>query len=239
MNNAYSILAQFYDELMDVDYMNWANYLISLFGKEVKSVLDLGCGTARLTNELHKRDYNVVAVDSSRAMLSIAWENYANSFPILNQNLIGLDLGKKFDAIISTCDVINYLIKEDDLLKAFKRIKAHLGCQGKFLFDISSKYKLENLIGENTFAEDNLDYAYIWQNQLHGNLLNMDLTFFILDADKSCYLRFEENHTQRAWHVDEILSILKKAGFSDVEVLTCFTKEKVVEVAERIQFIAY
>ncbi|MBE6758367.1 MAG: class I SAM-dependent methyltransferase, partial [Ruminococcaceae bacterium] len=64
--SGYSSLAMVYDRLMEVDYSERADYLLSLFslhGGKYGTLLDLACGSGSLTLELAKRGCDMVAVD--------------------------------------------------------------------------------------------------------------------------------------------------------------------------------
>jgi SAM-dependent methyltransferase len=237
MNKAYTFLAQFYDELMDVDYNNWANYLIKYFDSSSKTLLDLGCGTAHITNVFHENGYKVVGVDSSLSMLNYAWEIYKNKFPILHQDIRDLELGQKFDVIISTCDVINYITSKEDLVKVFGSVFSHLEEGGTFLFDISSSSKLMNALGDNTFAEQNEEFAYIWENEIVNDIVVMNLSFFIYDKEKNSYNRYEEKHTQKIWEISEVKNLLDSSGFTIISCYEGFTSNAVTELSDRVQFV--
>ena len=106
---------------------------------------------------------------------------------------------------------------------------------GLLLFDISSQYKLENILGCNTFAEDEPAGAYIWKNNYdpESRLIEMELTFF--ERQGELYRRFTERHIQRAHGVDELLSALNRAGF-DAEAYDFETMDPVKPDSERVQF---
>ena len=75
---AYSSFAQVYDLFMDnVPYEEWSRYLISLL-KEYQvtdgTVVELGCGTGKMTRLLADAGYDMVGVDNSAEMLEIAGE---------------------------------------------------------------------------------------------------------------------------------------------------------------------
>ena len=57
--SSYQYLAQFYDELMEVDYALKAEYLLSVFekyrGQIPASLIDLACGTGSLALELARK----------------------------------------------------------------------------------------------------------------------------------------------------------------------------------------
>jgi SAM-dependent methyltransferase len=67
------------------------------------SVLDLGCGTGRLSNVLAQRGYDVIAVDESEAMLA----HLDVRVQAVQRRIEGLDLGRKFDAVVLASNLIN------------------------------------------------------------------------------------------------------------------------------------
>lgn len=74
----YETFARVYDELMDnVPYEEWGTYLIRKLredGIQDGLVLDLGCGTGKMTRILRDAGYDMIGVDSSEDMLEIAME---------------------------------------------------------------------------------------------------------------------------------------------------------------------
>lgn len=81
------------------------------------------------------------------------------------------------------------------------------------MFDVSTKYKLERIIANNTFASDEGDAAYIWDNSYDRarSLCEMRLTFF--SRRDQLYERFEETHVQRAHTERELRGALAETGF--------------------------
>ena len=71
----YDLIAPIYDKVNgDVDYAAWADFIEKIIEKEYKCgkpelVLDLGCGTGRMTLELARRGYDMTGVDYSTEML--------------------------------------------------------------------------------------------------------------------------------------------------------------------------
>ena len=73
----YDLLAPYYDAInSDIDYTKWADFIEKILNKECKSrpdlILDLGCGTGKMTLELAKRGYDMTGIDYSPEMLDIA-----------------------------------------------------------------------------------------------------------------------------------------------------------------------
>ena len=78
----YGAFAWYYDELTEnVSYQKRADYFLQLiekFGSSGPIVLDLACGTGSLSMELAQRGCDVIGVDASEDMLSVAQEKQWN-----------------------------------------------------------------------------------------------------------------------------------------------------------------
>ena len=199
----YSNFARVYDSLMEsVDRKAWLEYIISLFGDaKIERVADCACGTGALMFKhanssgfwvaggtgalsipLAKRGYKVTGLDASEEMLRIAAENARAervNVPFVCQDMRRLALHRPADAVLAVCDGVNYLT-----LKGaegfFANAYAALREGGMLLFDISSRYKLSTILGNNTFAEDESAAAYIWKNAYDEQTkqIQMELTLF-------------------------------------------------------------
>lgn len=242
--DSYGKLAGIYDELMvDFNYEDWFNYIEDILGKynkKPKKVLEMACGTGNLSYHLGGKGYNLTCFDLSSDMLSRADKKLFGfkNVKILNQNMIDFNLYETFDCIVSICDSINYITKEDDLLETFKNVWNHLEDDGIFIFDINSFYKLKYIIGNNIFTEDREDIFYTWQNYFDDdeNICEFYLTFF-LSEDGKTFERFDEDHIEKAYKVEEIVQLLKKAGFKDIDCFEAFSFQNPSDETERINFV--
>ncbi len=124
--DAYRIFAKYYDELTkNVDYAHRAEKLDSLikeYNKKAKLVLDLACGTGSLTLELLKLGYDVIGVDSSTEMLSIASKKCCGKALLLNQGAEDLDLYGTVDAVICMLDSVNHFKDKGVIMKVFEKM---------------------------------------------------------------------------------------------------------------------
>ncbi len=242
--NTYSDMAQVYDAFMhkDIDYEKWADYienLFDLYDVNPQLVCDLACGTGNMTIPLARRGYDMTGVDISEEMLNVARDK-ADGLDILflNQNITDLDLYGTMGAFICMIDGLNYVLPPKSLLKLFKRIKTcFIDDGGLFIFDISTEYKLKNIIGSNTFIHGGKKIFYTWQNRYFEKkkLSDMFLTFFV--ERNGVYSRFEERHLQRAHSENELRTLLKQAGFTTVDTYDELTFSKPREESGRIVFV--
>lgn len=242
---AYTGFAELYDEFMDnVPYEEWCEYLVSLlkaYGCQDGILLDLGCGTGTLTEQLDKQGYNMIGVDVSEDMLSIAMDKRAESgrdILYLLQDMREFELYGTVAAAVSICDSMNYLTETEDLIKVFQLVNNYLDPGGYFIFDLNTRYKYEEVMGNTTIAEDRGDSAFIWENEFDSeNGLNYySLALFMEDEDGR-YSRFDEEHVQRAYNIEEIRTAAETAGMKFVTAYDAFTTEPPKKNSERIYVV--
>lgn len=244
----YKKMAALYDKLIqaDIDYENWADYLTeSLSHSEikVKDVLEIGSGTGNITLPLARKGFNLTGVDTSEDMLSIADEK---SFSVglnirwLNGDISSLKLDSQYDAAISCLDTFNYILDDKSLLAAFKNIAGALKSGGIFIFDINSRYLLEEIYGSNSFNYADDDICYLWECCYDDNseINEYGITFFVREEGKNLYERFEEVHRQRVYDPFKIKELLELAGFKEIKITGFMSDEPWCETDEKIQITA-
>ncbi len=242
---SYTEFAHIYDKLMhaDVNYEHWADYIENIFDMydiNPSLVCDLACGTGNITIPMSRRGYDMTGVDISEDMLNTAREKSVGlDILYLNQSLTKLDLYGSMGAFLCMIDGFNYILSPKQLENIFKRLKTcFMDPNALLIFDISSRHKLKNIIGNNTFIHSEKDIFYSWQNRYieDKNISDMMLTFFT-KSDKG-YRRFEERHLQRAYSEKEIKYLLKNAGFKEINTYNELTFDSATPESERIVFIA-
>ncbi|MBR5566214.1 MAG: class I SAM-dependent methyltransferase [Roseburia sp.] len=102
---AYTSFAQVYDLFMDnVPYEEWSEYIIALLKEEKIEnglVLDLGCGTGKMTRLLAKAGFDMIGIDYSEDMLEIAREyQYHNQAVETEQVHVGEELEPLSEAVL-------------------------------------------------------------------------------------------------------------------------------------------
>lgn len=237
----YENLSLIYDSMIEVDYDKWINFIAEYVSREKigKRALEIGCGTGNMTLKLKETGFDVIALDSSEDMLSCAQDKlFKKRYKVmfLKGDAKDFKIDKRFDIAFSFCDVYNYITDEKDLIKGFKNAYNHLLNNGVFIFDISTKYKLKNIIGNNTFTMNSDDLCYIWDNYFEDDLVEMYITFFIKKGE--LYKRVDENHIQRAYSIDLIKKSLIDSGFKEIEVYSDYSFNKIKDDGLRATFIA-
>ena len=244
---AYSSFAQVYDLFMDnVPYEEWSGYLIKLlkeYGIKEGLLLELGCGTGKMTRLLKTAGYDMIGVDNSEDMLEIArekqFEEEDSTILYLLQDMREFELYGTVRAVVSICDSMNYILEEKELLQVFKLVNNYLDPQGIFIFDLNTLYKYKELLGETTISENREEGSFIWDNYFdeEEQINEYDLTLFIRE-ENDLYRKYEETHYQRAYELATVKKLLMQAGMEFVAAYDAFSKEPVKEDSERIYVIA-
>lgn len=266
---AYTDFAEVYDIFMDeTPYEKWADFLDGMIQKygiskpvtgsreadkneaadllesERNLVLDLGCGTGKLTELLYQKGYDMIGIDSSREMLNVAMdrkEKTGSDILYLCQDMRDLDLYSTVGTVISVCDSINYLTEDIDVEDTFRLVENYLYPGGLFIFDFNTVYKYKTVIGDDTIAENRDNCSFIWENYYHEEecINEYDLTVFVkTDERQGLFRRFCETHYQRGYTLEEMEGFVKAAGMSIVSVLDADTHKMPGETSERIYIAA-
>lgn len=106
-------------------------------------ILELGCGSGRITVPLARNGHEVVGVDLSRTMLARARERVA-TLPEKRRALVELQqgdfrdlaLGRRFSLVICPFNAVMHLYERADFERFADVVKRHLAPGGHFVFDV-------------------------------------------------------------------------------------------------------
>jgi len=239
MFKAYSALAGLYEKLTAYDGNGeWAEYVCKKLSEYApnKKGIDCACGSGYFTRAEKRAGFDVSGTDISEEMLRYAEENSIKAKLNISytlQNMENLKTFEKVGFITVINDGINY-VKQDRLLKTFCSFNKALISGGILAFDISSEYKLKNIIGNNMFGEDDDDVSYMWFNKLLSDRVVMDLSFFIKEGET--YIKKEEHHEQYIHTRESVEQALSAAGFT-IKEESGRLGENLSDNSERIIFI--
>ncbi len=243
---AYTGFAQVYDTFMNnVPYHQWADYLESLlqeYGVAQGLLLELGCGTGTMAEEMAARGYDMIGVDSSEDMLSEALEKKWDSgheILYLCQDMRSFELYGTVAAAYCVCDSLNYLTTREDLVQMFRLVNNYLDPGGIFVFDCNTAAEYRSPLRQAPIVETQEGDTMIWENLWDEVSRENEhrLTLFLQEEDGR-YRKEEEIHIQRAWEPPQIREALRESGLEFVAEYEAFTRREPDAGSCRIYFIA-
>lgn len=254
----YTGFASVYDLFMDnVPYEDWTDYIEKLLNKhgiDQGLLLELGCGTGSITTRLADKGYEMIGIDASEDMLAIARDNNVervNKILYLCQDMREFELYGTVAAVISVCDSMNYILNEEDLLKVFRLVNNYLDPGGLFIFDLDTEYAYQEILGDNTIAENREEGSFIWENTYYEEekINEVNLTLFLPDVEdetevtsvtnrSTLYRKYEETHYRRAYSLDTIKHLLEQAGMEWITAYDTLTEKKPRQKSERVYILA-
>ena len=175
MYSGYQALAGVYDCLnREIDYGHWSAFLEACFDRFLPArpriVLDLACGTGRMTFPLADRGYDMIGIDGSEDMLAEAYrkstertirlldEAGTDELPagvttplFLCQDMRSFELYGTVDAAVCCLDSINYLCGDGDLDACLACLYLYIAPGGLLVFDVNSPVTFEKVYGGNAY----------------------------------------------------------------------------------------
>jgi ubiquinone/menaquinone biosynthesis C-methylase UbiE len=246
---SYEQFAYAYDRLMaDMPYPQWVAYAKRKWaqaGLTPRKIVDLACGTGNISVPLALMGYDVIGIDLSEQMLSVAEHKTQHtvlpsggSLSWFQGDLRDWSIGEEVDAVVSFCDSINYLLEESDIKDAFHAVYAALRPGGLFLFDVHMPQQLVTYAATQPFIYNEDDISYIWTCELDEERMEIqhDLSIFVVEEGSRLYRKIEETHVQRAYPLQWLKEQLRIAGFTDIDETADFEERSPDVGAQRAFF---
>lgn len=191
---------------------------------DVKTVLDLTCGTGSQVFWLTKHGYKVTGCDINSKMLKIAkgkakQEDLAIKF--IKGDMRTTNIGT-FDAVITIFNAVGHLTKED-FEKAMRNINNNLRSGGIYIFDI---FNLDYFLHEDNITQLTIDWqtisAGIKARKIQYSTINKEgvlASYTICHEEKE----FEKPkisksvQTLQIYTADQLKDMLEQNGFKVIE----------------------
>ncbi|WP_152658003.1 class I SAM-dependent methyltransferase [Oceanobacillus sp. CFH 90083] len=147
-----------YDEMYS-KYQDDLLYLMENVSGMDKPIIDLACGTGRLTIPMAKRGLNMVGVDLHGGMLSRAKQKAAAeqvNIIFEQQDCTELDLAYKSPLIFMTGNSFQHFLTNESQDALFQSVKKHLLPNGQFIFDTRNP-DIDELSVDSEFEESHVN----------------------------------------------------------------------------------
>lgn len=123
-------------------------------------ILELACGTGRITIPIAEEGFLITGLDNSNPFLELAVEKAIDknlSIKWINQSMASFDLNRKFNLILLTGNAFLHLLELKDIENCILYVIKHLKKDGRFIFD-SMKPWLQGLMTDPKDIASHTDY---------------------------------------------------------------------------------
>jgi len=207
-------------------------------------IIELCCGSGRLTIPLAKENLNICGVDNSKSMLEKARlkaKNEKLEIDFIEADIRTLDLPNKYDLIFIPFNSIHHLYENNDLFDTLKMVKKHLKDDGLFILDCynpNMHYIIDAEKGKNKIAEYKtidgrkviIEQTMKYENKTQIN--RIEWHYFINDKFDSI-----QNLDMRMYFPQELNSYLKSSGFTIIHKFGNFDEDKFEDNSEKQIFV--
>lgn len=228
-SSMYKTYAHCYDKFYHAKaYDKESSFIDALLTKyQVKTVLDVGCGTGAHLFELEKMGYDCEGLDFNLEMIEVARKKIKGG--LYQADMRNFNLNKKYDAILSLFAVFNHNLTLDEARNTLARMKSHLNEGGLLIIDLYNPQSS----GEKTNGYEGITKVMRWQLNLSNPICESVVSF--KDRDK---IVCEEKFPLRIYSISEMRGLLVEAGFTIVQVFDNYTFEEASVCSKNLVFIA-
>ncbi len=221
--NLYKSLAkvyhQMYQNLFDYE-AEYEFYAQKLHEKNIKNLIEFGCGTGNLAQKFIANHFDYQGVDLNIEMLEIAKETLPERF-FRQADMRLFETEKKTDAAIITGRTISYLIENQDVINALGVVNKTLNKNGILIFDAIDAHQMFVDFDSETKILDANGYQRISSsspNLKTGWTWNWQADYFIKQGSDLQFIGNDET-VLRAFTDDEIVLFLEMTGFQLLEII--------------------
>lgn len=207
-------------------------------------ILELCCGTGRLTIPLAKDGYNITGVDFTPSMLEEAKLKAAESglkIEFIEADIRNLDLPEKYDLIFIPFNSIHHLYKNEDLFKAFNTVKKHLKKDGLFLLDcfnpnihliVDGEKELKKIAEYSSKDGRRVTIKQLMEYENRTQINRIEWHYFINGEFDSV-----QNLDMRMYFPQELDSYLESCGFDIIHKFGDFQENAFAHSSEKQIFV--
>jgi SAM-dependent methyltransferase len=212
--------------------------------KKDAKILELCCGTGRLTLPIAKDGYSICGVDYTSSMLEQAKVKASEAgieINFIEADIRTLDLQEKFDLIFIPFNSIHHLYKNEDLVRALEGVKNHLKKGGLFLLDcfnpniqyiVESEKELKVIAEYTTNDEREVLIKQIMRYENATQMNRIEWHYFINGEFHSI-----QNMDMRLFFPQELDSYLEWVGFNVIHKFGSFEEEVFNDNSEKQLYV--
>jgi len=204
--------------------------------REGEKILDLACGIGRHSLELARRGYDVTGLDLSEAYIEEASkraEEEGLRVEFVTADMRDFVREDHYDAVINFWSSFGYFESEHDDHQVLKNVHRSLKKEGIVLIDVMGKEVMERIYTERDWGRID-DGFFLEERVLKDNGEYLDSNWILI---KNGVVK-EHKFIYKLYSKEEMRRMLKKAGFTSVEIYGDLYGKAYDQEAERLVAVA-
>jgi SAM-dependent methyltransferase len=221
VSEAYGAFAYAYDQALGARFFKAARKLLeeidARYPTPKRTHLDVACGTGMNVAYFQSLGWKSVGVDASLAMLQVARQRTRS---LVCADFRALPFRRRFARITCLYDSLNHLLERDDLVAAFRAMRAMMDHDSLLLFDMNHPEIYPEIWGiaepfVSSTHDSHLEIATSYRKReklaralVHG--------WAVINGER---VQIREEHRQRAYSEKEIVTALGEARLAPVDII--------------------
>lgn len=231
--DVFDAYSYYYDLLYrDKDYTAEVVYIDKLLDRYSiagRQLLEFGSGTGKHGRLLGELGYLITGIERSAKM--VAQAKMTEMFKCQQGDICTIQLGRKFDAVLSLFHVVSYQVRNEELHAVFARAAEHLKTGGLFVFDIwysPAVYAQRPKIRVKRMSDTTVEITRIAEPAIlpNENRVDVKYTVFVRDLATGAFQTFIETHPMRHFSLPELDLLARMSGFERLTAEAFLTSDK-------------
>ena len=221
MSEAYGAFAYAYDQSLGTRFFHAARTLLDQtlanYPTPKRTHLDVECGTGYVLSYFREQGWRSIGIDASLPMLYLARKRAPH---VIAADMRALPLRRKFARITCLYDSLNHLLDRNDLVAAFRAMRALMDHDSLLLFDMNHIDIYPAIWGvPEPFIASGADFhlemttSYRSREKIGRAIVT---GWAMLHGER---VAIREEHRQRAYSEREIVSALADAQLTPIDVM--------------------
>ena len=236
------LVAQLYDQVIPYRDRPDVKFFVDAAIESGGPVLEVGCGTGRVLIPTAQAGVSITGLDLSDHMLDVCRttlkeepQEVQDRVALMQGDMRGFDLGKKFALVTTPFRPFQHLITTVDQIKCLENIHDHLQPNGIFILDIFNP-SLKNLTADNLGQERDIESEFITPEgikvQRRDKIVTRDHFSQVQEVELIYYLTHPDGRNERIVHAFpmrylfryEAEHLLARCGFEVLDVFADYYK---------------
>ena len=251
----YHQIAKFYD-LIHAELTGDIELILSMASGESRKILELGCGTGRITIPLARAGHRIDGIDQSKEMLDLAWqklegepEEVRSSVYLSEGDMTDFHFEQHYDLVLVSQNTLHEHPR-DQVKQIFRQIEKHLAPDGYLFLDLSNPFTyFSHQEGDNVWFEDQS-----FQDPITGYLIHQRSSVSIDLSDQQVRVlrtlksyqgdaipgeAYTHESTYHLIYPHEVELLLEEAGLELTEFYGGYERESLGDDSLRLIVIAH